>query len=193
MLCILHTQFTIILLLSSYDDTHTTCHNVVQRVRIISYSPCHIAVYYLNGAAPQKSVRARVARAGEPPALLNIPNIFIKSCHDVRLLHFDTPFSSPLACFEPASPHDLMMMRVKIHQRGVQWKQGVVMYMMLYTSLLCNTTPIHCTPLRLRPPLMSTQRDGHPQLSRLLRAERCGRSPGIFHEGNLCSMVDATL
>ena len=45
----------------------------------------------------------------------------------------------------------------KIHQRGVQWKQGVEMCMMLYTSLLYNTTPIHCTPLRLHPPLMTTQ------------------------------------
>ena len=44
-----------------------------------------------------------------------------------------------------------------IPQRGVQWKQGVVIYMMLYTSLLHNTTPIHCTPLRLHPPLMNTQ------------------------------------
>ena len=46
---------------------------------------------------------------------------------------------------------------LKIHQRGVQWKQGVDTYMMLYTSLLCNTTPIHCTPLPLHPPVMNTQ------------------------------------
>ena len=45
---------------------------------------------------------------------------------------------------------------LKIHQRGVQWKQGVVIYMLLYTSLLYNTTPIHCTPLRLHPPVMNT-------------------------------------
>ena len=45
----------------------------------------------------------------------------------------------------------------KIHQRGVRWKQGVVIYMILYTSLLYSTTPIHCTPLRLHPPLMNTQ------------------------------------
>ena len=44
----------------------------------------------------------------------------------------------------------------KIHQRGVQWKQGVAIYMMIYTSLLCNTTPIHCTPLPLHPPVMNT-------------------------------------
>ena len=43
------------------------------------------------------------------------------------------------------------------HQRGVQWKQGVVICMLLYTCLLHNTTPIHCTPLRLHPPLMNTQ------------------------------------
>ena len=48
-------------------------------------------------------------------------------------------------------------MHVYIPQRGVQWKQGVVIYMTLYTSLLHNTTPIHCTPLRLHPPLQSIQ------------------------------------
>ena len=39
---------------------------------------------------------------------------------------------------------------------GVQRKQGVVIYMVLYIVLLYNTTPIHCTPLRLHPPLMNT-------------------------------------
>ena len=38
---------------------------------------------------------------------------------------------------------------------GVQWKQGVVVYMTLYTSLLYNITPIHCTHLPLHPPLLS--------------------------------------
>ena len=40
--------------------------------------------------------------------------------------------------------------------KGVQWKQGVAIYMMLYTSLLCDTTPIHCTPLPPHPPVMNT-------------------------------------
>ena len=44
-----------------------------------------------------------------------------------------------------------------IPQRGVQWTQGVVIYLTLYTSLLCNTTPIHCTPDPLHPPLQSIQ------------------------------------
>ena len=39
----------------------------------------------------------------------------------------------------------------------MQWKQGVVIHMMLYTSLLYHTTPIHCTPLLLHPPVMNTQ------------------------------------
>ena len=30
--------------------------------------------------------------------------------------------------------------------------------MLLYTSLLYSTTPIHCTPLPLHPPVMNTQR-----------------------------------
>ena len=46
--------------------------------------------------------------------------------------------------------------RFKINQRGVQWKQGVVIYMMLYTSWLHNSAPIHCTPLPLHPPVMNT-------------------------------------
>ena len=33
---------------------------------------------------------------------------------------------------------------LKIHQRGVQWKQDVVMCMLLYTILFYNTTAIHC-------------------------------------------------
>ena len=43
-------------------------------------------------------------------------------------------------------------MSLTTHQRGVQWKQGVVMFTMLWAVLLYNATPIHCTPLRLQPP-----------------------------------------
>ena len=46
---------------------------------------------------------------------------------------------------------------LKIHQRGVQWKQGVVIYMMLYTSLLYNTTPpSSAPPFPLHPSVMNT-------------------------------------
>ena len=48
--------------------------------------------------------------------------------------------------------------RLKIHQRGVQWKQGVVVYILWCIVLLNNTTPIHCTPLRLHPPMPSIHR-----------------------------------
>ena len=48
-------------------------------------------------------------------------------------------------------------MVIKIHQRRVQWKQGVVIYVMLCASLLSNPTPIHCIPLPLHPPVMNTQ------------------------------------
>ena len=48
--------------------------------------------------------------------------------------------------------------RLYIPQRGVQWKQDVVICMLLYTSLLYTTTPIHCTPLPLHPPAMNTRR-----------------------------------
>ena len=40
-----------------------------------------------------------------------------------------------------------------IPQRGVQWKQGVVVYIILWAVLLYNTTPVHCTPHPLHPPL----------------------------------------
>ena len=43
-------------------------------------------------------------------------------------------------------------LRSKSYQRGVQWKQGVVICMLLYTTLLDNSTPIHCAPLPLHPP-----------------------------------------
>ena len=39
-----------------------------------------------------------------------------------------------------------------IPQRGVQWKQGVVVYMTLYTSLLYNTTPSPLHPPLTAPP-----------------------------------------
>ena len=51
----------------------------------------------------------------------------------------------------------LKTLMFKIHQNGVQWKQGVVIYMMSGTSLLYNATPIYCTPLPLHPPVMNTQ------------------------------------
>ena len=44
--------------------------------------------------------------------------------------------------------------RLKNHQTGVQWKQGEVIYLMLYTSLLyyiilhpSTAPPSHCSPL----------------------------------------------
>ena len=46
--------------------------------------------------------------------------------------------------------------RLKIHQRGVQWKQGVVICMVLKTSLLYDTTPIRCTPISLHPSVLNT-------------------------------------
>ena len=59
---------------------------------------------------------------------------------------------------------------LKIHQRGVQWKQGVVIYMLLYSSLLHVTTPIHCTPLPLHPSVMHAH---WPRCARKGLLERC--------------------
>ena len=62
---------------------------------------------------------------------------------------------------------------LKIHQSGVQWKQGVVICTMLYTSVLHDTTPIHCTPLPLHPPVMNTQAlPGRPAWGRAWGHER---------------------
>ena len=44
---------------------------------------------------------------------------------------------------------------LKIHQRGVQWKRGVVIYMMLHTSSLHHAAHIHCTPFPLHPLVMN--------------------------------------
>ena len=41
--------------------------------------------------------------------------------------------------------------KLKIHPRGVQWKQGVVICMLLYASWLFDTTLIHYTPLPRTP------------------------------------------
>ena len=63
--------------------------------------------------------------------------------------------ASPLARARALQPQKW---HVKIHQRGVQWKQGVVICMMLCTSLLYDTTSIHCTLLPLHDPVMNTQK-----------------------------------
>ena len=51
------------------------------------------------------------------------------------------------------------------------------MYMMLYTSLLYNTTPIHCTPLPLHPPLMNTQAS-REDLTKATYSIKVGRKDG---------------
>ena len=48
-----------------------------------------------------------------------------------------------------------------VSAKEVQWKQGVVIYEMLYTNSLYNTTPIHCTPLPLHTPVMNTHPPRH--------------------------------
>ena len=67
--------------------------------------------------------------------------------------------------------------QIKIHQRGVQWKQGVVICMMLHTSLLYDTTPIQCTPLPLHPPVMNPRQSlpGHER-----SRERSPKRFGIY-------------
>ena len=69
---------------------------------------------------------------------------------------------------------------VYIPQRGVQWKQGVVIYMMLHTSLLHHTTPIRCTPLRVPPPVMNTQNCADSSAAWIGRGET-GRSPELYY------------
>ena len=72
-------------------------------------------------------------------------------------LHYDymlPPWQGPPKIQNNPNDH----MSLKIHQRGVQWKQGVLIYMIIWFYILVyyNTTPIHGTPLRLHPPLMNT-------------------------------------
>ena len=43
----------------------------------------------------------------------------------------------------------------QIQHRGVQWKQGVVAYVILCVVSLHNATPVHRTPLPLHPPLLN--------------------------------------
>jgi len=40
---------------------------------------------------------------------------------------------------------------LKIQQRGVKWKQGVFIQIIVCTVLLHNATPIHCTPYHCTP------------------------------------------
>ena len=115
--------------------------------------------------------------------LLLIIIITIITPAEFQALHFEVRFSStrsikgpfkhpfkhaPFRCpfwqssfrlrmpFEPSRLPGPGPALLYIPQREVQWKQGVVIYTMLYTSLLYDTTPIHCTPLPLHPPVMNT-------------------------------------
>ena len=73
---------------------------------------------------------------------------------------------------------------LKIHQRGVQWKQGVVICMLLDTSLLYKTTPIRCTPPHCTPPVMNTRsRAGQQRLGGRRRQLHEGRRRGRAREG----------
>ena len=63
-------------------------------------------------------------------------------------------------------------MLLYILQREVQWKQGVVNYMMLYASLLYNTTPTHCTPPPTAPPSAEYPAGQIPTYSANLRKGR---------------------
>ena len=75
---------------------------------------------------------------------------------------------------------------LKLHQRGVQWKQGVVIYVMLCTSLSYNTTPIHCTPLPLHPPLRNVdeRKPGLPSRVCRTQAEHDAERNAAFGERN---------
>ena len=75
----------------------------------------------------------------------------MRKSSDPRIPQIPKPLESPQAlAFQDRAPRNIYIL-----QRGVQWKQGVVNYLILYTILLYNTTPIHCTPDPLHPPLQN--------------------------------------
>ena len=69
--------------------------------------------------------------------------LFQYNCHKGLLIQRSVFSQTPVL---------LTLSMIKIHQMGVQWKQGVVIRMMLYTSSLYDTTPIHCIPPPTAPP-----------------------------------------
>ena len=79
-------------------------------------------------------------------------------CHMLHVLRTPWPVRAAPRSTSAAPPTPTRSPRLKIHQRGVQGKHGVVIYMMLHTILSYNTTPIHCTPLPLHPLLRNAQR-----------------------------------
>ena len=70
-------------------------------------------------------------------------------------LRSTSPFSAVAQPTAQPSPEPSKAPGVYILQRGVQWKQGVVNYMMIYTILLYNTTPILCRVSKVAAPYAS--------------------------------------
>ena len=103
-----------------------------------------------------------------PKGFLLRRSVFLFTDLDMALVTFSHGAAANRCCGSeswPNVPHpSLGLPQLKIHQRGVQWKQGVVICMMLYTSLWYNATPIHCTPLPLHPPVMNTHPHPWPGL-----------------------------
>ena len=115
-----------------------------------SLAPCG------NGNDPESQHGVRLALYGKPPA--HSAAALAKSLPKIRRQRvfqaFSVPGTEELQRLLSIGPEGCIF---QDYQRGVQWKQGVVIYMMLYTIILYYTTPIHCTPLPLHPTVMNTQ------------------------------------
>ena len=123
---------------------------------------------------------------GIPPLIIDnylLESNPLKSRIVIRRLASHRHLRAPLALLRSPVLADRFLLR-QDSSKGVQWKQGVVMYM-IYAGLLYNTTPIHCTPLPLHPPVMNTH--CRPSRSRCVwqtmkpGSSTRGSTPSVFY------------
>ena len=115
--------------------------------------------------------------------LIDVVEFSIEQMHCLKDVSYETPDVTPCRTSPPMPLLRCICIRraVTIHQRGVQWTQGVVIYMMLYTGFLYNSTPIHWTPLPLHPPVLNTHAGPERRRRQQSRQAAAGLGPGRGH------------
>ena len=108
-------------------------------------------------APPPSSFCLKVSISGSSAKTIRKPDAFI--VHSYALLHLNVETNIRLWLFQSAH----FNVEIYIPQRGVQWKQGVVICMLLCTSLPCNTTPHPLHPPPTEPHFDEYPRDNSPQ------------------------------